>query len=350
MTFAHTQETGDWDFIPRSAAFFAINEPKPPRDFHFVVLPRFTLQAVSSAIEPLRISNQLSQKELYRWRLAAETRYVHSSGGTEIAAPTRLEEIPHKSEALVCSGTDPALAASNDILAWLRKFARNGGRVGALCTGAFTLARAGLLQDRRFTLHWENQASFHENFPDLVSTQNIFEIDRGTMTCGGGSAATDLMLHVIARDYGAAFANAVSDMCLHGARRAGNVAQRTSKAFFVNSRNSNLLNAIELMENNIEEPLQVDELARYSGCSRRQLERLFKDTLNTTPARYYRSLRLDHGHGLLVETDMSVADVSIASGFRNFHHFSKCFKDRFGTYPSRIGTRTTNNINRESFQ
>ncbi len=347
---SEAQETYSRRFIPKSAAYHRVSEKRPVREFNFLLLPRFTLNALSSAMEPLRIANQLSQRELYRWFTVAEEARVECSGFTEIGISRRLCDVPVKSEVFVVSGTNPAKAASEKTVSWLRRHSRTGGNIGALCTGAFTLARAGILGDRRFTLHWENQASFHELFPDRLSTNRIFEIDRGLMTCGGGRAAADMMLHVIREDYGVDFANTVADMCLHGAPRMCSVAQRSSTAFSTRSRNTYLVNAIELMRNNLEEPLSMDLLAELSGCSRRQLERLFRQSLKTTPGKYYRDLRLDHGYSLLVETNMSATDVAMAAGFRNSVHFSKCFKQRFGAPPTLTGSNKNQHQNRELHQ
>ncbi|WP_051371696.1 AraC family transcriptional regulator [Leisingera aquimarina] len=161
------RKTSYRSFVPKSAAYFAVKDALPPRDIYFLLLPRFTMLALSSAIEPLRVANQLSQHELYRWQTVADTSAVASSCGVELNAQSCLHDLNTTDQLLVCSGTDPHKAASEQTMQALRKFSRMGGKLGALCTGAFTLARLGLLQDRRFTLHWENQTSFRELFPDL---------------------------------------------------------------------------------------------------------------------------------------------------------------------------------------
>lgn len=343
------RKTSYRSFVPKSAAYFAVKDALPPRDIYFLLLPRFTMLALSSAIEPLRVANQLSQHELYRWHTVADTSAVASSCGVELNAQSSLHDLQSPDQVLVCSGTDPHNAASEQTLQALRRFSRMGGKLGALCTGAFTLARLGLLQEKRFTLHWENQASFRELFPDLESSEKIFEIDGPLMTCGGGHAATDMMLALIARDYGKAFAQAVGDMCLHGVARPPGTPQKTSFAFANNARNRHVTATIEIMKRNLENPLCLDEIARECGCSRRQLERMFKKLLRISPAKYYRNLRLDFAHSLLAETNMQLLDVAVAAGFSSRTQFSRCFSERFGTPPSRIGTSPCagNSTNRE---
>ncbi|AHD02053.1 AraC family transcriptional regulator [Leisingera methylohalidivorans DSM 14336] len=339
-------------FIPKSAAYFPVKDALPPRDIHFVLLPRFTMLALSSAIEPLRVANQLSQHELYRWHTVADTPAAASSCGVELNVQSSLNGLQTAGQLFVCSGTDPRNAASERTMQALRRISRMGGKIGALCTGAFTLARMGLLRDRRFTLHWENQASFREVYPDLQSSERIFEIDGPLLTCGGGHAATDMMLALITADYGKAFAQAVGDMCLHGVPRPPETPQKTSFAFAHNARNRHVTAAIEIMQRDLESPLCLDEIARECGCSRRQLERQFKKLLRTPPAKYHRNLRLDFAHSLLIETNMQLLDVAVAAGFTSRTQFSRCFSERFGTPPSKIGTPPCagNPTNRETKQ
>lgn len=225
-------------------------------------------------------------------------------------------------------------AASAHVLSRLRHHVRFGGTVGGICTGATTLARAGLLKDRTFTLHWENQPAFIETFPDLSPTSRRFEIDGGLWTCGGGVASTEMMLSVIGQDYGQDFAVAVSDMCLNKGDIAPSVAQRSSLARALSTRNPNLIKVVQEMHDNIEEPLSLDELIASTNVSRRQVERHFPQLLNDSPINWYRNIRLDRGRKLIVETDMSTAQIAIACGFNSVNAFSRHYKKRFGTSPS----------------
>lgn len=324
-------------FVPRGAAFFDVPNTRPPQDIHFLILPRFTMLALSSAIAPLRIANQLSRKELYRWHVVAEAEGIESSCGMQLARHLGLDEMPQRPDIVICSGTEPQSAASSAVMQALRRQLLSGATLGAICTGAFTLARLGLLESKRFTLHWENRDSFHELYPDLTSTSRIFEIDGRLMTCGGGQAAADMMLARIATDYGAEFAAVVGEMCLHGAPRRPSTDQRSSIAFMAGSRNPKLVRAIEIMQANLESGMNLDAIAKEVGCSRRQLERLFNRAFTITPAKYFRQLRLDYGHRLLVETNISPIGAAMAAGFVSLPHFSRCFRERFGATPSKIG-------------
>lgn len=323
--------------VPRGAAFFPVDAPGATRSYAFVVVPGFTLLAFSSAVEPLRIANQLSQQPLYRWRVLSESgAAVASSSGIPVGAEGRLEALDKDTRLFVCAGNPQMAAAAPAVVAAVQRHHRHGGVVGGICTGAIALAKGGLLQGHRFTLHWENQPGFVESFPDLAPSPNRFELDGRLMTCGGGAASTDMMLSIIARDHGDNFAAMVSDMCLRTVMPGVAAEQRSSVAALMLSRNPVLIATVALMNRHIEEPLSMEALAESAGYSRRHLERLFRDAFGKTPGDFYRGLRLDRGRNLLCTTDMSLLEVATACGYPTVSHFSKSFRARFGTAPTKL--------------
>jgi transcriptional regulator GlxA family with amidase domain len=325
--------------VPAGAAFFPVDTAGPTRSYAFVLVPGFTLLAFASAVEPLRIANQLSQRPLYRWRLHSENgQPVASSSGIPVGVDAPLAEaLPDRDMRLfVCAGNPAMAAASPAVVAAVARHHRFGGTVGGICTGAVALARAGLVQGRRFTLHWENQPGFVETFPDLTPTPSRFETDGRLMTCGGGAASTDMMLAVIAGDHGADFAAMVSDMCLRTVLPGVAPEQRTSVAALMSKRNPVLVATVNLMNRRIDSPLSMEELAEAAGYSRRHLERLFREATGKTPGEFYRGLRLDRGRNLLSTTDLTLIEVAAACGFESVSHFSKSFRARFGTSPTRL--------------
>jgi transcriptional regulator GlxA family with amidase domain len=221
------------------------------------------------------------------------------------------------------------------VLTWLRREARRGLAVGAVCTGAQVIAQAGLLDGRRCTIHWENRDSFEEDFPDIDLTQNVYVIDRDRYTAAGGTASTDLMLKLIARRHGAELANLVADQLIHTAPRSDKDEQRLSIPTRIGVRHPKLATVIHMMEENIEEPISPATLAQDVGMSTRQLERLFRRYLNRSPKRYYMELRLGKARNLLLQTDMSVINVALACGFASPSHFSKCYRSLYKTTPYR---------------
>ena len=321
-------------FVPRGAASFQVDYDGPPRDFYFLLLPKLTLLAFSAALEPLRIANQVAGKELYRWFLMTEDGApVRCSCGVLLTPDSGLGDIPRQARAFVCAGIEPATSASPRTTAWISRQKAHGARVGGICTGAFALAQAGLLRNRRFTLHWENQPAFSESFAELTPTGRLYENDDGLLTCGGGSAATDMMLDQVETDHGKELAAIVADMCLHLRSGGAGTAQRTAQSRALSSRNPHLLTAMQFMTENLENPVDISEVAAQTGISRRQLERLFLRYVGVSPAQHYMELRVARAHALLNETSLSIAEIAAATGFASSSQLSQRFRKRFGSSP-----------------
>ena len=326
--------------VPHGAAHFPLAAPGPTRRYAFLLVPDFTILAFSSAIDTLRIANQLSQRPLYHWTVySADGAPVASSSGVCVVVDGAMEEVGRDVALFVCAGNDIDAPCAPGVVAAVARHHRFGGMVGGLCTGALALARAGLLSSGRFTLHWENQPAFVERFPHLQPTPHQFEVDDRVITCGGGAAATDMILSMIARDHGAAFATAVSEMCLRHVMIGTERSQRSSIGAVAYSRNPALIAIVGLMTDHLEDTLSMDELATAAGYSRRHIERLFVTSLGMTPAAYYRKLRLDQARNLLSSTEMGLLEIAMATGFGNVSHLSKAFRARFGCPPSQIGHR-----------
>jgi AraC family transcriptional regulator, carnitine catabolism transcriptional activator len=328
--------------VPNGAAYFRVDtEASGATRFVFLLCPSFTLLAMASAIEPLRIANQLSQRALYDWRTwSIDGRPVPSSCGLSVEVDEALAVDRTRDDILmVCAGNVPSNATAKEVVDVIRMHHRHGGWVGGICTGPFALAKAGLLEKCSFTLHWENQPAFRESFPSIEPTVNKYEIDNKVLTCSGGTASADMMIDLIGRDHGAAFAAIVSDMCLRRVPVGKDLHQRSAVAAVAQVRNPGLSAIVDLMHRNREEPLSMDELAERVGYSRRHIERLFDQSLSVTPARFYRNLRLDYARNLLASTEMSLSEVAAACGFETKSHFSKCFIKRFGCAPSRLHCR-----------
>jgi len=323
--------------VPHGAAFYkADGNLAKPRRFVFLVCPSFTLLAFASALDPLRIANQLSQQPLYDWTVRSlDGTAPPSSTGVAVHVDGPLGEVPRDDTLVVCGGNRPEFLAAPRFVSAVNRHARHGGTVVGLCTGAFALAKAGLLESRSFTLHWENQPGFCEAFPNLAPSANKFEIDGPVITCGGGAASTDLMLDLIERDHGKRFAAMVSDMCLRRVGIGSDLPQRSSISAIVQKRNPLLSAVVDLMSRHLEDPLSMSALSIKTGYSRRHLERLFTEAIGQTPARYYLSLRLDHARSLLTSTNLSLSEVTSACGFACKSHFAKAFTRRFGVPPGR---------------
>ena len=310
-----------------------------PRRFTFLLLDRFTMLPFTAAIEPLRLANRAAGGELYSWRLVGPGRdWATCSNGARVALDGGLdaEIVPERDEVvIVCGGTDIAREATRPVLTWLRKQARGGASMGAVCTGAWILAEAGLLDGRKATVHWENHDGFAEAFPQVDLYRSVFVNDGNRLTAAGGTSSIDMMLHLIAEAQGDAIATEVADQMLHTTIRTNQDRQRLSIPTRIGVRHPRLAAVIARMEGNLEDPISPARLAADAGMSTRQLERLFRRYLNRSPKRYYMETRLARARNLLMQTEMSIIEVALASGFSSPSHFSKCYRALYGSTPYR---------------
>ncbi|NBZ89737.1 GlxA family transcriptional regulator [Stagnihabitans tardus] len=319
---------------PRKAT--QTSKPEAPRRFVFLLLDKFTMLAFASAIEPLRIANRVIGEPAYTWALAGEGGETATcSNGASFKLDMGLDEIERDDILLVCGGIDVGRAATRGVLNWLRREARRGVTIGGLCTGAYALAKAGLLDGKKATIHWENQDGFLEEFEEVDLTKSVFVMDGNRWTTAGGTSSLDLMLKVIAADHGEDVANTVADQLIYSTIRTDQDTQRLSIPTRIGVRHPKLSQVIQMMEGNIEDPMSPADLAEEVGMSTRQLERLFSRYLNRSPKRYYMELRLQKARNLLMQTDMSVINVALACGFASPSHFSKCYRSHYNTTPYR---------------
>ncbi len=307
----------------------------------FFLVPNFSMIAFATAIEPLRLANWHLGYQFYNWRLITDAGApAVASTGVQVMADGSLEDEKrrlHTDErpdmAFVCSGVFVEKYESRALNSWLRQVNRSGVSVGAMCTGAWILAKAGLLDGRRCSIHWENLPGFAEAFPETEVYADLYEIDGDIHTCAGGTAALDMMLNLIGNDHGETVVNRVCELALTDRVRNPQDRQRLPLRARLGIHNSKVLTIIELMEANIAEPLSLVELATYAGLSRRQIERLFRRTMGRSPARYYLELRLDRARHLLLQSNLPVVEVAVACGFVSASHFSKCYREFYGRSP-----------------
>jgi transcriptional regulator GlxA family with amidase domain len=313
--------------------------PSGPERFAFVLVPNFSMIAFASALEPLRIANRMADRELYGWQIVSQGGGpVRASNGCLVTTDQSLADVavgPGRDHPIVilCSGLGAERIHDGQLLAWLRRADRAGATIGAVCTGAHLLARAGLLKGHKCTIHWENLPGFVEEFPEIEVTADLFEVDRNRLTCSGGTAALDLMLHLIRARHGQELVTKISEQCLMDRIRQPHDHQRMPYRVRLGIHHAKLIHAIEMMEANVEEPLEQQMLARYVGLSRRQLERLFRKHLGRSPAQYYLELRLERARHLLYQTTMPIMNVAFATGFVSASHFSTCYRQLYGRTP-----------------
>ncbi|SDF83302.1 GlxA family transcriptional regulator [Phytopseudomonas seleniipraecipitans] len=309
-------------------------QSRVPHSIGFLLLDSFTLISLASAVEPLRMANQLSGKELYRWHtLTLNGLPVIASDGLQITPDASSANAPPLSAVVVCGGVDIQRSVTREHVQWLQGQARHGRQMGAVCTGSWALAKAGLLDGYDCSVHWEFLAAMQEAFPRAAITTRLFSIDRNRNTSSGGTAPMDMMLHLIGREHGRELAAAISEMFVYERIRNEQDHQRVPLKHMLGTNQPKLQEIVALMEANLEEPIDLDQLALYVDVSRRQLERLFQKYLHCSPSRYYLKLRLIRARQLLKQTSMSIIEVASVCGFVSTPHFSKCYREYFGIPP-----------------
>lgn len=307
------------------------------RLLHFVLLPEFSLMGFVSAIEPLRVANRFHNAS-YQWKiLSLDGSAVVASNGMTIQAdgPFSPQEA-HNTNAgiIVVAGFNPLQHSNKSLESLLRQAQQHGVMLGAIDTGAFILAQAGVIGKHKLTLHWEARTAFTEMFPKANVTDELYEISSERLFCAGGTSSLDMMLALIERDHGHQLAAQVSEQFVLERMRKPSEQQRlaTTERYLVH--NTKVIKAISIMDASIETPLALPELAEQLKISTRQLERLFDQHLQQSPAQFYMKKRLERAEQLLKQTSLNVLEISIASGFSSVSHFSRTFNKHFNKSPS----------------
>ncbi len=306
-----------------------------------LVLDGFAMMSFSAAIEPLRAANLLAETELYRVSFVGQQSIVNSSGGASISVNHTIGTRKVFDLLLVIAGSDVAgqfVVTYNHapLFRWLRLVSQQGALMGGVSGGPAILAKAGLMNNRRMTIHWDHVETLAALMPELLLEKLLYVRDRDRLTCAGGIAPLDMMHAVIGEHHGPEFARRVSDWFLHSDIRGSSEPQKAGLAERYNVHSKPLLAVMELMENHIADPLDLDQLAAVASLSSRQLNRLFHDKLGQSTIAFYRRLRLEKGRSLLVQSGLDISDIAEATGFCNAAHFGRCFRQAFQCRPSDV--------------
>lgn len=293
--------------------------------------------SVCSAIEPLRMANILAKKELYTWSfLGDKLQAPCSTIGIPLQVDDVLPTINRDDIVFVCAGENVMSGTTKPLLNWVRKCARLGADLGGLCTGAYVLAKAGLLKDKHATVHWNNQSSLEEMFPETMVMRTPIQIDGRRMTTSGGVSSIDLMLELIRKHHSERLSNQVAEQLMYTKIRMVQETTVISAADRKPTLHPRVRRVIRLMEDNLDQPLSGAKLADCANVSSRQLERLFRKYFDQSPARYYKDLRLQRALDLLLRTELSLIDISITCGFGSASSFSKNFQKKYSISPSQM--------------
>lgn len=303
-----------------------------------VVTPHFNMAATAGFIDPFRAANYLDGTAHFTWQFAS------MAGGACLASNgMQIETLPlaqvlgtPRDMIILSSSWTPEAHCSAQLRSALWRWAQSGATLGAIDTGAFILAQAGLLKGLRATVHYEHMDAFSERFPDCDLSEELYVLDGNRISCAGGGASVDLALQIIRSAKTDALANSAARYLFHPIVRPPGTLQNAAPQEPLGSVTpSTIKRAIAVMERNLETPLPIATLCKRLGVSQRQLNRLFAGFVRKTPALYYRDIRLDRARGLVTQTDLAMSEIAIASGFASQVHFSRAYRIRFGLPPSR---------------
>lgn len=310
-------------------------EPKETVVLLILVVPNFNVSATMAFIDPFRAANYLDGRPHFRWHLVSEDggTCLGSNGISVETKPLSAFGGSNPDLIILSSSWAPEEHASPRVNAALREFSRAGATIGGLDTGAFILAQAGLLNGRKATVHYEHIDAFQELYPKVDVTESLFEFDGNRITCCGGSASVEFGLHILQGIHGATLANAAARYIFHPSLREHASRQQPEGEPLGSQIPATVKQAIQLMEDHLEEILPIPKICEKIGISHRQLDRLFSAYIQKTPALYYRDIRLDRARGLVTQTQMPMSEIAVASGFASQVHFSRAYRQRFGLPP-----------------
>jgi transcriptional regulator GlxA family with amidase domain len=308
--------------------------PSSVRTLGLLLIEDFALMSYASLIEPYRAANVLAGETLYRWtHVSIDGAPVRASNGASVAADQAVGRPLACDTLFVFAAGDPASFHDTATFAWLREIARQGSVVAGVSGGPYLLARAGLLDGYRATIHWDHRPDFSERFHQIDVEPSLYVIDRRRVTCAGGTSGLDLAIELIEREQGHGLATRVGDWFIRTQPRAADQPQRASLRERYGVNNDRVLKVLARMEATVEEPDSRQALARMAGVSLRQLERLFATHVGESLNEAYRRIRLEQAIQLLNKTGLSATAVALACGFKSSSHFSRAFKARYGVSP-----------------
>ena len=304
----------------------------------FLLLSDFSLVAFTGALDVLVTANLVAGTVVFEHKtFGLNSTTVTSDLGLNIATNDTIEALNIKQSGfdifIICGGFRSSLESNAKLNSILRDADKAGILLGGIWNGAVALAHAGLLDGKDCALHPDNHAYMHEKFPQVAVSNNTLVQDQNRATCAGPSSAIEMMFNLLKKLSSNDLVRAVREIlsCDQVAESRDAIPLQMGDD---PTLPESLRTIMELMRKNIDEPLTLTELAELSDISRRQMERLFQTYVESTPSRYYLELRLNYARRLLTQTNESITNVALASGFVSTSHFSNCYKDTFGISPT----------------
>ena len=308
-----------------------------PLNVGVLVYPRSSMMAVASALDPMRAANRISGRSLFSWKLVTYNNLAaRLTCGVDLYPNEDISRLDEGDLLIVISGFKPEVYGSPENRRRLKELVGNFSMLCAVDSAPWILARCGLLESRHVTTHWEDLDEFSHQFPKVHVKRDRFVIDRNIVTCGGASPTLDFMLQLIQIRYGMPLSMDVAGVFIYRSDLKSTNPQHQVSLEKVEDVEPRVARAIQIMEDSIEDPLTVEEIATKVILSRRQLENLFSKILNTTPGAYYRHLRLLNAHRLVLDTSLNMREITVRTGFSSLSAFSRAFRNQYGLSPKQL--------------
>jgi AraC family transcriptional regulator, carnitine catabolism transcriptional activator len=304
------------------------------RRIAFCLCPGFPLFSLAAALDVLRHANRFAARDYYQWLILSETdQPVADGNGIPLTPGDTLAATDNLDFAFIVAGFDAGQISQPRLGAWLARQAHSGCIIGGISNGAFLLAATGLLNQYSATTHWEDFESFCLLFPEVRTRYQRFVIDRGRITCAGGSATLDLFIELVRQDLGNQVALKISRQMLLQEQSVvvpGSLVNRAVERHY----SAPVQRALSLIEAGVGQSITVNELARRCGISRRELLRLFRKELNNTPSRILSQRRLDRARSLILNTGLPMTTIAESVGFSSQSHLTSSYHNEFGITPA----------------
>jgi transcriptional regulator GlxA family with amidase domain len=303
------------------------------RTIGFVLLPQFQIMGLA-AVSAFEMANVVAREPRYAIRLLSEQGgAVPNSFGASIETRALSRA---KVDTLIVTGLVHPTPSSPALIRQVRKAAAATRRIASVCTGAFVLGEAGLLDGRRATTHWRHARTLQQQFPDAhVEEDRIFIIDGNVWTSAGMSAGVDLALGMIEKDFGAEFARSVAQLLVVYHRRAGGQSQH-SALLEMDPKSDRIQGALAYARSNLRAPLTVEELADAAHLSPRQFSRAFRAETGQSPAKAVEHLRVEAARVMVEQSRHTMDEVAIETGFADTERMRRAFLRTLGQPPQAI--------------
>jgi transcriptional regulator GlxA family with amidase domain len=322
----------------------ATKPAKRPLRVGFVLARHFTLSAFSLFVDTLRLASDVDDRSgrvLCDWEVVSATSHmIKSSSGVQVVPTGRLGDATRFDYLAVVGGLlDVEEPLDHETIAFLKEASRRKVTIIGVCTGSFILAAAGLLRGRTACVSWLHHEEFKARFPsNRLTSHRLFSEEAGIITCAGGSAVADLAAFLVKRHVGEEAEKNALEILQVERWREGSELQSRAPIVLPSHNDARIKASLLYMEQNIDERIGIEDIARHVGLSRRQLERLFHEKTGTSPAAAYTRIRMDKAMFLVERTSKPLIEIALDVGFDNSSHFCRIFRKSFGITPTKLRT------------